>query len=199
MSFKRLSDKELVAVFQTGNIAAFDEIIDRHALKIYHTAFGLLSNHHDAEEVAQDALVRAFRALNKFRRDSSLTTWLHRITVNLARNKYHWNRRRGSERNVSLLRDDRNLSDDNQEEMALPDDSLGPERTIAGLETSMVVKKGLERLPSPLRETVMLRLVHDMPYEQIADALDCKIGTVKSRIARGREILREVLREHEIL
>lgn len=199
MSFKRLSDQELVAVFQAGDTAAFDEIIDRHALKLYQTAFGLLSNHHDAEEVAQDALVRAFRALNKFRRDASLGTWLHRIAVNLARNKYHWNRRRGSESNISLVRDDRNSADEHREEILLPDESLGPERAIASMETGMAVKHGLESLPSPLRETVVLRLVHNLPYEQIAEALDCKIGTVKSRIARGREILREVLREHEIL
>ncbi len=200
MSFNKEGDRELVAEFKNGNTKVFDELMSRYSVRLYQTAYGLLSNHHDAEEVVQDTFVRAFRGLKQFRGDSNIETWLQRITINLARNKYHWNRRRGAGVNISLFQTSSGLGDsDQEEEIPLPDRTLGPERTVQGAETEKKIAESFEELPESLRETMILRHVHDMPYEEISKILKCKIGTVKSRLARGREMLKKVLKRSGVL
>ena len=193
------TDGELVKEFKDGNPAVFDLLIARHASRLYGTAYALLSDHHDAEEVVQDAFVRAYRSLNSFRGDSNLGTWLHRIVSNLARNKYHWNRRRGANVNISI----HNVGNDpekdkNETDMPLPDCSRIPDRQIENAEIEKCLTEGMASLPESLRETMILRHVNDMSYEKIAETLDCKVGTVKSRIARGREILREIMNKFDV-
>jgi RNA polymerase sigma-70 factor (ECF subfamily) len=188
------TDQELIKEFKGGNTAVFDLLIARHASKLYGTAYALLSNHHDAEEVVQDALVSAYRSLNNFRGDSNLGTWLHRIVSNLSRNKYHWNRRRGANVNISIHGVGNDLEKDkNDSDMELPDCSRIPDCQIEHSEIEKCLTEGMASLPESLRETMILRHVHDMSYEKIAEVLECKVGTVKSRIARGREILREIM------
>lgn len=199
MNLEIKTDGELIKEFKDGNTAVFDLLIARHASKLYGTAYALLSNHHDAEEVVQDALVRAYRSLNNFRGDSNLGTWLHRIVSNLSRNKYHWNRRRGANVNISIHDVGNDLEKDkNETDMPLPDCSRIPDRQIENSEIEKCLTEGMASLPDSLRETMVLRHVHDMPYEKIAEVLECKVGTVKSRIARGREILREIMNKFEI-
>lgn len=199
MNLETKTDGELVKEFKDGNPAVFDLLIARHASRLYGTAYALLSDHHDAEEVVQDAFVRAYRSLNSFRGDSNLGTWLHRIVSNLARNKYHWNRRRGANVNISI----HNVGNDpekdkNETDMPLPDCSRIPDRQIENAEIEKCLTEGMASLPESLRETMILRHVNDMSYEKIAETLDCKVGTVKSRIARGREILREIMNKFDV-
>ena len=187
-------EERLIKEFKDGDHRRFDELVAAYTRKLYRFAYGLLGNHHDAEEVVQDAFVRAYNALDNFRGDSSFETWMYRITMNLARNKFHWNRRRGDGMTISLseppeLHDGTEASG----EIDLPDTSYSPDLLLEKVETRENILKGLESLPESLRETMVLRHVKDMPYEQIAAVLDCKIGTVKSRISRGRELLREFL------
>ena len=187
-------EEKLIRDFKNGSHERFDELVTAYGEKLYRLSYGLLGNHHDAEEVVQDAFVRAYNALDRFRGDSSLETWMHRITLNLARNKYHWKRRRGEGLNVSLS--DSFFPSEGEEplpEMDLPDLTSSPDRLIEKIETRANVLRGIDSLPETLREAMVLRHVKDMPYEQIAEVLDCKLGTVKSRIARGRELLREYL------
>ena len=189
------TDEELIAEFKAGNTAAFDEIVERFGPRLYQTAYALLSSHHDAEEVVQDTFVRAFRALPKFRGDSSLSTWLQRIATNLSRNKYHWNRRRGAEVNMSLTRDaEEHGEEPDGEEISLPD-----ERHVPTAELEKTVKAGFDALPESVRETMVLRHVRECSYEEIAAILNCKVGTVKSRIARGRELLMNFLKRNEVV
>lgn len=193
------NDNELVAEFKKGNTAVFDLLIARHAPKLYSTAYALTSDHHDAEEVVQDALVRAYRGLSNFRGDSNLSTWLHRIVTNLARNKYHWNRCRGRGLNISIHSFGNNQEKESSEEdMPLPDCSSVPDRQMESSEVEKCLAEGIKLLPDALRETMILRHVHDMPYEKIAAILQCKVGTVKSRIARGREILRTIMNQYGV-
>lgn len=186
-------EENLIREFQSGSRDRFDELVTAYSQKLYRFAYGLLGNHHDAEEVVQDAFVRAYNALDRFRGDSSFETWMHRITLNLARNKYHWNRRRGEGMTVSLSEQMDSQDDELSCDLDLPDISYSPDHLLEKVETESNVLNGINALPESLRETMILRHVKDMPYEQIASVLDCKIGTVKSRIARGRELLREYL------
>ena len=191
---QRTREEALVTAFRNGDSAAFDGLIGMYSAKLYKVAYALLGSRQDAEEVVQDTFLRAYRALHAFRGESSLETWLHRITVNLARNKYQWNRRRGDGLNVSLTAGEDPGSDSAAEpEQDVPDRSLEPDRVLEQDEIGKNIMKALNSLPDNLRETMVLRHVNDMPYEQIAQKLDCKVGTVKSRLSRGREMLREHL------
>ncbi len=186
------NDSELIAEFKSGNTGVFDELVRRHSRMIYQTVYGLLHNHHDTEEVVQDAFVRAYRGLPNFRGEANFGTWLHRIAVNLARNKYHWNRRRGSEVNTSIQQ----IAEDQDwvyDELPLPDERYKPGVEMEKAEAMQELMQNMNDLSDSLRETMVLRHVHNMPYEEIAKIQKCRTGTVKSRIARGREILRNVL------
>ena len=187
-------EDRLIADFKEGSRDRFDELVKAYTQKLYRLAYGLLGNHHDAEEVVQDAFVRAYRGLDSFRGDSSFETWMHRITMNLARNKFHWNRRRGEGLTVSLS-EPNDLREDGEPagELDLPDTSYSPDRLIQKVETQDNVIRGMNTLPQPLREAMILRHVKDLSYEEIAGLLNCPVGTVKSRIARGRELLRAYL------
>ena len=187
-------EEKLIREFKEGNRERFDELVSSYGPKLYRFAYGLLGNHHDAEEVVQDAFVRAYHALDSFRGDASFDTWMHRITMNLARNKFHWNRRRGEGMKISLSDPESNpLDDSGNYDLDLPDETHSPDTLLEKVELEDNVVKGIRRLPDSLREAMILRHLKDMPYEQIASVLECKIGTVKSRIARGRELLREFL------
>ena len=191
---QKVREEALLKAFRSGDAAAFDGLIGMYSAKLYKVAYALLGSRQDAEEVVQDTFLRAYRALQAFRGDSSLETWLHRITLNLARNKYQWNHRRGSGLNVSLTAGDSAEGDSGTDnEQDVPDRRMEPDLVLEQNEIGTNIMKALNRLPDNIRETMLLRHVNDMPYELIAQKLDCKVGTVKSRLSRGREMLRDYL------
>ena len=185
-------DDDLLARIREGRANAFDDMVITYSPKLIRVAYGLLGNMQDAEEVVQDTFVRAYNAMSDFRGDSSLETWLHRITVNLARNKYHWNRRRGDGVNISLS-DNREPDETEMPDVDLPDSRLQPGQQMETDELNANILHAIHYLPKKMRETMVLRHLEDMPYEKIAELLDCRVGTVKSRLARGRELLRVYL------
>ena len=197
---QKTREEALLKAIRNGDAAAFDCLIGMYSAKLYKVAYALLGSRQDAEEVVQDTFLRAYRAMQTFRGDSSLETWLHRITLNLARNKYQWNHRRGGGLNVSLTAGDGTDGDSGTEnEQDVPDRRMEPDLVLEQNEIGTNIMKALNRLPDNLRETMLLRHVNDMPYEQIAQRLDCKVGTVKSRLSRGREMLRDYLAAAGIL
>ena len=197
---QKTREEALLKAIRNGDAAAFDCLIGMYSAKLYKVAYALLGSRQDAEEVVQDTFLRAYRALHAFRGESSLETWLHRIVLNLARNKYQWNHRRGSGLNVSLTAGDGAEGDSGTEnEQDVPDRRMEPDVVLEQDEIGTNIMRALNRLPDNLRETMLLRHVNDMPYEQIAEKLDCKVGTVKSRLSRGREMLRDYLAAAGIL
>ena len=193
-SEQKTREEALLMAFRSGDTAAFDGLIEMYSAKLYKVAYALLGSRQDAEEVVQDTFLRAYRALGAFRGESSLETWLHRIALNLARNKYQWNHRRGGGLNVSLSVPEDSDGDPGREtEQDVPDRRMEPDLVLEHEEIGKNIMKALNGLPDNLRETMLLRHVNDMPYDQIARKLDCKVGTVKSRLSRGREMLRDTL------
>jgi RNA polymerase sigma-70 factor (ECF subfamily) len=187
------SDAVLIERFKKGDRSAFQELVERYADKAYQIAFGVLGSREDAEEVSQDVFVRIHRALPKFRGDSEFTTWMYRITLNLARNKYRWNKSRGAQKNVSM---DAPLEGSEEGEglaMAVPETRLSPDDQVVIDELERNISRELETLPPLYREALVMRNLDDMNYEQIATLLGCKLGTIKSRIARARDELRRRL------
>lgn len=167
-------------------------LVDRYAGRAYQIAYGVLGNREDAEEVAQDVFVRVHRALQRFRGDSEFSTWMYRIAVNLARNKYRWNKSRGGNRAISI---DAPIEgrDGETSGMDLPENRPGPDEETQLAEFQQNVTEELEKLPPLYREALVLRNIEQMSYEDIATLLGCKLGTIKSRIARAREELRKRL------
>jgi RNA polymerase sigma-70 factor (ECF subfamily) len=185
------TDTVIIKRFIEGSEAAFDELVKKHSGKAYQVAYGLLGNNHDAEEVVQDAFIKVFKNLKKFRGDSKFTTWLYRIVTNLARNKYHWHRRRGAEVNVSIS--DSMPGETNSLDMDIPDMKCEPLKMLEYAEVEENLKTALERIPEKLREVIILRHFEEMSYSDIASILNCELGTVKSRLARARDALKKEL------
>jgi len=187
-------DAQLVRRFNGGDESAFLEIMNRYREKMFTIIRGLLRNHGDAEEITQDTFLRAYRGLASFRGDSSLATWLHRIAVNLARNRYWYFFRRRRHATLSLdcpLADD---SDATFTDLVAADDP-DPARAAATEEFSGLVYACMEKLPPSHRQILTQRNIHHQSYEEIADSLNITVGTVKSRIARARKNIRTLLAE----
>ncbi len=188
-----VSDQELIALVLGGNSDAFAELMDRHTEKAFQISYGILGNRHDAEEVTQDAFVRIFRALPRFRGDSEFSTWMYRIVVNQARNRYRYNKRRGAGRSISIDQGkDPEDADSASLDIADKRDSM-PDRQLIYQEWEGEIAREMENLPEAHREALILRNVKNFSYDHISGILECKVGTVKSRIARAREELRKRL------
>jgi RNA polymerase sigma-70 factor, ECF subfamily len=187
-------DAELVRRFNSGDEAAFVEIMRRYEAKVLAIAQGLLHNFADAEEITQDTFARAYRSLVRFRGDSSLATWLHRIAVNLARNRYWYFFRRRRHNTLSL---DRPVGEEGDASLSdlLASDTPDPARLSSREEFAALVASCMEQLDPRHRDVLILRNVHGQSYDEIAAQLGINVGTVKSRIARARETLRARLAE----
>ncbi len=185
-----IDDRELVERFQRGDESAFDALVRRHSGRAYAIAYGLLGNREDAEEVAQDVFIRVYRALDKFRGDSEFSTWMYRIATNLAKNKYRWNKSRGSKVTDSLQAPIDGTDGNDALYREVSDDRMTPDEALQVAELERRTREEMEKLPDVYREALMLRNVKGLSYEEIAELLGCKIGTVKSRINRAREELR---------
>jgi RNA polymerase sigma-70 factor (ECF subfamily) len=185
-------DAALVRRFAAGDESAFTEIVNRYRGKIFGLTFNLLHNAADAEEITQDAFIRAYRGLSRFRGESSLSTWLHRIALNLARNRYWYFFRRRRQHWVSL---DRPLTEDSDATFAdlVAATDRDPAQETVTSEFTTLVAACMERLDPRHREILVMRNVLDLSYEEIARSLGINVGTVKSRIARAREYLRTLL------
>ena len=182
-------DKVLVARFKAGDEAAFEEMVSRYWDRIYAMVLKLLRNSQDAEEVTQDAFIRAHRGLEKFRGDSSFSTWLYQIATNLARNRYWYWWRRKRDKSISFdqvvgSESNTTLGEIFQADVATPQD------IAVTNEFQERVSAAMELLNVKHREVLVLRNVRNLSYDEIATELQISIGTVKSRIARARESLR---------
>lgn len=185
-------DKVLVDRFKNGDEAAFEEMVLRYRDRIFARVYQLLKNRQDAEEVTQDAFMRAHKGLENFRGDSSFSTWLFQIATNLAHNKYWYWWRRKRDQSISL---GQKLSDEGDATLVdiLPADGENPGETAVTQELVDRVAECMDFLTPKHKEILTLRNVKNLSYEDIADYLDISVGTVKSRIARARESLREKL------
>jgi RNA polymerase sigma-70 factor (ECF subfamily) len=182
-------DARLVRRFNTGDPAAFVEIVTRYRRKMHHVALGLLRNRHDAEEIAQDTFIRAHRSLAGFRGDSSLAAWLYCITLNLARNRYWYYRRR---QRHAMLPLDAAFGPDSPATFTelVASGAPSPVRALVHNEFAAVVTACTARLSPRQREILALRNGQHLSYRAISRLLDIGLGTAKSRIARARSCLR---------
>src|SRR3954467_14468770 len=184
-----VEDLHLVEGLREGSERAYEELLVRFQQPVYALALRLLDDQGDACDVVQEVFLKVFRNVGSFRGQSSLKTWIYRITVNEAHNARRWFfRHRRAE--VEL---DHSGEDSRDWKEIIPDGSRSPFDVAFDREQHVMIEAALERINPIFREAVVLRDITDLSYEEIADVLGLSLGTVKSRILRGREALREQL------
>jgi RNA polymerase sigma-70 factor (ECF subfamily) len=189
-------EAELVSELQAGSETAFDWLVMHYHAPVYNLILSMLGDTSDAADGSQEVFLKAFRGICKFRQGSSLKTWLYRIAIREALNHKRWFKRH-LQKNVSI--------DAQPEEghAAIEIEDLGatPFEQLASREIQIAVQHALQEVPDVFRTAVILRDLEGLSYEEVAEVLECSVGTVKSRILRGRRALRQVLepllREHK--
>jgi len=179
------TDKELVRRVQKGDRRAFDLLFTRYRHKLHALVGRYIRDQHEVDDVVQEAFVKAYRALPRFRGESAFYTWLYRIAVNTAKNYLVSRGRRPPDVDVDI--EDAEIVDGTD---ALRE-SANPENSLARDQLEAAIHQALRELPDDLRSAVTLREFDGLSYEQIAEIMDCPVGTVRSRIFRAREAIDE--------
>ena len=172
----RQDDREAVHASQRGEREAFDRLVERYQREVYRLCYRYVNNHHDANDMAQEVFLKAYRAIGRFRGDSAFSTWLYRIAVNTCLNFRSSRKPPGEE-----------LSD------ALPDRAPGALAAVVGEERARIVRDAVMRLPEKQRATLILKIYHDLTHEEVAGILGSSVGTVKANLFHALGNLRKLL------
>ncbi|MBU2570772.1 MAG: RNA polymerase sigma factor RpoE [Gammaproteobacteria bacterium] len=176
-------DKDLVLRVQQGDKSAFDLLVIKYQYKIVQLVNRYVKDPSEAQDVAQESFIKAYRAIGNFRGDSAFYTWLYRIAINTAKNYLVARSRRSSDYEIDI---------DDAEQIQNAPELKGmdtPEQHLLNEEILETIKAAIEKLPEEMRIAITLREFEGMSYEEIADAMECPVGTVRSRIFRAREAI----------
>jgi RNA polymerase sigma-70 factor, ECF subfamily len=184
------SDLSLVQRVQRGDKGAFDVLVLKYQHKVVKLVMRYVRNAAEAEDIAQDAFIKAYRALPQFRGDSAFYTWLYRIAINTAKNAVV-----ARDRNPVDFDLDMTNNDESYDMQGRLKDSETPEALVLTDEIRTTVNAAIANLPDDLRTAIVLRELEGLSYEEIAVTMDCPVGTVRSRIFRAREAIDSRLRE----
>ena len=182
------ADQALVARVQGGDSAAFDLLVRKYQHRIAALISRYVHDWSEVQDVAQDTFIRAYRAIGNFRGDAQFYTWLHRIAVNTAKNHLVSHSRRPPTDDIEV-----ETAEQFESGLRLRENAT-PERELMRQQLEQTVMRAVERLPEELREAISMREVEGLSYEEIAQRMQCPIGTVRSRIFRAREAIDNELR-----
>ena len=182
-------DQQLVERVQRGDKAAFDLLVIKYQRKIFRLLSRLIRDPGEVEDVAQEAFIKAYRALPNFRGDSAFYTWLYRIAINTAKNWLVSQGRRAPTTTETDIEEAETFDDGEHLR-----DLNTPDAMLLTRQVADAVNRAIERLPEELRTAIVLRELEGLSYEEIAETMNCPIGTVRSRIFRAREAIAEELR-----
>src|SRR3989441_6119492 len=181
-------EANLVHELQTGSETAFDWLVTHYHAPVFNLILGMLGDPSDAADGTQEVFLKAFKGIRNFRHGSSLKTWLYRIAIREALNHRRWFKRH-LQKNVSIDAE----PDEGQSKFEIEDMNATPFDQLASREIQSVVQDALGQIPDVFRSAVILRDLEGLSYEEVAEVLDCSVGTVKSRILRGRRALKDLL------
>src|ERR1700730_14205449 len=185
-------ETQFIERLKRGEAAAFEVLVADRSGEIYGLLYRLTENPEEARDLTQETFLRAFQNIGHFRGDADLRTWIYRIAINQARNRWRWWRRRRRDATVSLDAPDGPYGQPLNASLRA-DRTEDPEQQTLARERERVLRSALKTLGSSYREAVILRDIEGFSYEEIATTLEISIGTVKSRLSRGREELRRKL------
>jgi RNA polymerase sigma-70 factor (ECF subfamily) len=186
---EREVDQALVERVQRGDKRAFELLVAKYQRKIFRLLSRLIRDPAEIEDVAQEAFIKAYRALPNFRGESAFYTWLYRIAINTAKNHLVAQGRRAPTSTETDVEDAENFDDADQLR-----DVNTPESMLQSRQVGEAVNRAIEKLPEDLRTAIVLRELEGLSYEEIAESMNCPIGTVRSRIFRAREAIANELR-----
>lgn len=185
---KRLeNEKDLIRQSISGDIQSFERLIKDYQKMAYNVAYRIMGNEEDAKDMTQEALIKVFKNLKKFRMDSSFSTWLYRIVMNTCKDELR-------KKKMKVISIDQPIeTGDGQVYMELEDQRLKPDEIVASKETQKEVHQALQEVNETNRMVVVLRDIKGFSYSEISDIMDVPVGTIKSRINRGRQELKNIL------
>ncbi len=186
----QINEHELISQAQAGSLSAFGTLISAYQTRLYNLAFRLSGCHDDAAELTQETFLKALKAINQFQRKAKFYTWIVRIMVNLTSDR----RQRATRETYHLAaRANEMLSHSQAARIA---NAQSPSRSLESHETAEIVRQALETLQTDLKNAIVLREIEQFSYKQIADVMNISEGTVKSRLFRAREAMRNTLAPH---
>jgi RNA polymerase sigma-70 factor (ECF subfamily) len=183
-----LPDDDLIDRSKAGDLASFNLLVERYQNDVYNLALRMTSSPHTAEDVAQDTFISAFRNIERFR-EGNFRAWLLRIASNASLDELRRRKRKGG---YSLDE----MMDAPDSTFEVQEEGRGPEAEAEAKELEALIQSGLRTLPEDQRLAIVLRDIQGLSYEEVAEAMKSSVGTVKSRISRGRSRLRDYLRQH---
>jgi RNA polymerase sigma-70 factor (ECF subfamily) len=189
-----INDSDLVRSFKDGNPIAFERLVIKYQDRIFNLCFRFLGDRHEAEDTAQEVFIKVFKALKRFRSESSFYTWIYRITVNTCKNRVKSLDYRRSKKNITL-------DDERDSKYSSPVFTSGiddnPVQVIEKKERIKKVQNAIKDLTSDHRAVIILRDIEGFSYEEISEITGHKLGTVKSRLSRARNDLRKILKGND--
>jgi len=184
----------IVAELKAGSEAAYAWLIGEFQQPVYGLVYRIVNDPADAADTTQDVFLKVFRGMKHFHGESSLKTWIYRIALHEAANRRRWwFRHKAKETSIEPPETETPGAGEHEMQMALADHGDSPFETVAHHEVQQRVEQELRKVPEPYRTTLVLRDLEEMSYEEIAEVLEISLGTVKSRLTRGREALRQRL------
>jgi RNA polymerase sigma-70 factor, ECF subfamily len=192
ISLEERHEQTLIRACQSGDLNAFDEVVKLYQDKVFGLAMRMLRNHDEAEDVAQEVFLSCYRNITNFRFESRFSTWIFRVTVNRVKNRWKYLQRRHDSKHESL---DAPIGDGEEtlvSQLASP--RPDPRQHAEGRQMAEILQQAIATLSEDYQEILALRFVQGLQYEEIADVLQCSLGTVKSRINRARHELRDKMK-----
>lgn len=184
-------DNQLVRAFQAGQTKAFDQLVIRHQDRVFTVCYRFLGNEHEARDMAQEIFINVYKHLNGFREEAAFFTWLYRITVNSCKNRLKSLEYRYRKKQVSLSGSFQTESSESKE---MEDDRPSALAALEKKERGEMIQKAIDALPREQKMMIVLRDIEGLAYEEIIKLTGLRLGTVKSKLARARILLREKLK-----
>lgn len=181
-----MSDEELVKKVKDGDIDAFEDIVKKYEKKIFSLIYNMLRNENEIEDIAQEVFIKVYKNLDKFHGDSSLYTWIYKIATNLCLDQI-------KKRKDIIYMDEKLRVNDDEVEIQIPSDEKTQDELYEQKELKQKLEKCIDKLPEKQRAMIVLRDIKGLAYDEIAEILELKLGTVKSQINRARLKLKELL------
>jgi RNA polymerase sigma-70 factor (ECF subfamily) len=186
LDYKSLTDEELIFKFQKEDVEAFNEIVFRYKDKLVNFLFRYTGSRDESEDLAQDTFLKLYRSKHLYKEIAKFSTWFYTIAINIAKT----NLRKKSRKKAISISD---FDPDNEKDFDLPADVISPDDAANASIESYYIQKAINSLGDKFKEVIVLRDIQDLEYEEIAQITGLPLGTVKSRINRGRERLKELL------
>ncbi|MEL6824071.1 MAG: sigma-70 family RNA polymerase sigma factor [Calditrichota bacterium] len=182
----KVTDEELISRFQKGDVQAYDVLVRRYKDQLLNYVYRFVNSRTDAEDLVQETFLRVYKNKHYYKEIAKFSTWVYTIAGNLAKTELRRRKRRRIFSVSNFVNEDRDYD--------IPDADHNPERDVDGAMKDEIIQKAIDKLPAKFKEVILLRDVQGFAYEEIGDILDIPLGTVKSRVNRGRLKLQEDLK-----